>query len=265
VQALKNLSLNAPGQVCVTATVARIIARRKGHAMKLQKALAVIGAGMLLFAASDAVTYAATGSSLVLGKINAANATTTIQNTGTTPALKLLTKSSATPPLVVNGKGKVANLYADRAATADNARKVGGKTIAQVRAGIDAATVGGKTAAQISSAATAHTSWGTMSFGGVWASSGDLAITHPVTGFWCITVNGIDLHTLATGTAVATSRWDMDMHNVASPGTLPVVEVSAGGGIACPTGFYVVTANVYLATGALTLVDGNAFDFVVTH
>ncbi|MEI8239933.1 MAG: hypothetical protein WCI22_10965, partial [Actinomycetota bacterium] len=94
--------------------------------MRLQKAFAVIGAGVLLFAAADAVTYAATGSSLVLGKINAANATTTIQNTGTTPALKLLTKSAATPPMAVNGKGKVANLYADRAATADNASKVGG-------------------------------------------------------------------------------------------------------------------------------------------
>ena len=44
--------------------------------MKLRQAFAVMGAGVLLFAAADAVTYAATGSSLVLGKINAANATT---------------------------------------------------------------------------------------------------------------------------------------------------------------------------------------------
>jgi hypothetical protein len=117
--------------------------------MKLQKALAVIGAGVLLFAATDAITYAATGSSLVLGKINAANATTTIQNTGTTPALKLLTASNLTAPMAVNGKGKVTNLYADRAATADNASKVGGKTVAQVRSGIDAATVGGQTVAQV--------------------------------------------------------------------------------------------------------------------
>jgi hypothetical protein len=100
--------------------------------MKVQKALAVVGAGVLLFAASDAITYAATGSSLVLGKINAASATTTIQNTGTTPALRLVTKSTATAPMVVNGKGKVVNLYADRAATADNASKVGGLTVAQI-------------------------------------------------------------------------------------------------------------------------------------
>jgi hypothetical protein len=100
--------------------------------MRLEKAFAVIGAVVVLFAATDALTYAATGSSLVLGKINAANATTTIQNTGTAPALKLLTKSTATAPMAVNGKGRVVNLYADRAATADNASKLGGKTVAQI-------------------------------------------------------------------------------------------------------------------------------------
>jgi hypothetical protein len=117
--------------------------------MKLHQALAVMGAGVLLFAASDAITYAATGSSLVLGKVNAANAATTIQNSGATPALRLLTKSTATAPMLVNGKGKVVNLYADRAAIADNASKVGGQTLAQVRTGINAATVGGKTLAQV--------------------------------------------------------------------------------------------------------------------
>jgi pectin methylesterase-like acyl-CoA thioesterase len=102
--------------------------------MKIQRALAVIGAGVLLFAVSDAVTYAATGSSLVLGVLNRANAVTTIQNTGPGSALRLTTSSSATPPLVVNGKGKVTNLYSDRSATADNAAKLGGRTPAQVAA-----------------------------------------------------------------------------------------------------------------------------------
>jgi hypothetical protein len=138
-----------PISLGTTTTVAANINRRKGQAMKLQKALAVIGAGVLLFAATDAATFAATGSSLVLGKINQANTVTTIQNTGTGNALRLLTKSTATAPLVVNGKGKVVNLYADRAATADNSSKLGGETIAQVRTGINAVTVGGKTVAQI--------------------------------------------------------------------------------------------------------------------
>jgi hypothetical protein len=101
--------------------------------MKPHKVLAVVGAVVLLFAATDAATYAATGSSLVLGRINQANATTTIRNTGTTPVLKLLTKSTATAPMVVNGKGKVTNLYADRAATADNSTKLAGLTVAQIK------------------------------------------------------------------------------------------------------------------------------------
>ncbi|MFZ4719564.1 MAG: hypothetical protein ACOYMR_09070 [Ilumatobacteraceae bacterium] len=109
--------------------------------MKFEKPLAVIGAAALMFMATDAVTYAATGSSLVLGRLNQANATTTMQNTGTTPALKLVTKSTATAPMIVNGKGKVTNLYADRAATADNASKVGGKTVTQVVASVRPAGV----------------------------------------------------------------------------------------------------------------------------
>jgi hypothetical protein len=51
--------------------------------------------------------------------------------------------------MLVNGKGKVVNLYADRAATADNASKLSGQTITQVRTGINAATLGGKTVAQV--------------------------------------------------------------------------------------------------------------------
>jgi pectin methylesterase-like acyl-CoA thioesterase len=109
--------------------------------MKFEKPLAVIGAAALMFMATDAVTYAATGSSLVLGRLNQANATTTMQNTGTTPALKLVTKSTATAPMIVNGKGKVTNLYADRAAVADNASKVGGKTVTQVVASVRPAGV----------------------------------------------------------------------------------------------------------------------------
>jgi hypothetical protein len=38
--------------------------------------------------------------------------------------------------MAVNGKGKVSNLYADRAATADNATKLGGKTPTQIIASV---------------------------------------------------------------------------------------------------------------------------------
>jgi pectin methylesterase-like acyl-CoA thioesterase len=108
--------------------------------MKFQKAFAVIGAGVILFAATDAVTYAATGSSLVLGQLNQANSVTTIQTTSTGSALQLLTAPSS-PPMAVNGRGKVVNLYADRAAVADNASKLGGKTVAQVVASVRPAGV----------------------------------------------------------------------------------------------------------------------------
>jgi hypothetical protein len=124
---------------------------------RTERVLTVFGAVALMVMASDALTYAATGSSLVLGRINTASATTTIQNTtaGGVP-LRLVTKVSATPPLMVNGKGKVVNLYADRAALADkattatkatsatnavnavNATKLGGSSLAQVKAAVGA-------------------------------------------------------------------------------------------------------------------------------
>jgi pectin methylesterase-like acyl-CoA thioesterase len=42
--------------------------------------------------------------------------------------------------MIVNGKGKVVNLYADRAATADNATKLGGLTVAQIKTAAKGAT-----------------------------------------------------------------------------------------------------------------------------
>jgi predicted regulator of Ras-like GTPase activity (Roadblock/LC7/MglB family) len=101
---------------------------------RFERALIIVGAVAIAGFASDALTFAATGSSLVLGRTNSANATTVIQNTRTGAALKLITKSSSSSPLAVNGKGKVTNLYADRAARADDAAKLGGRTPGQVRA-----------------------------------------------------------------------------------------------------------------------------------
>lgn len=87
----------------------------------ITRVLATIGAATVLVVGFDAVTYAATGSSLILGKANTAGATTTISNTGAGAALALKTKSSASAPIVTNGKGLVKNL---------NAEKVGGQTAA---------------------------------------------------------------------------------------------------------------------------------------
>jgi hypothetical protein len=87
----------------------------------ITRAFAVIGATSVLVMGFDAVTYAATGSSLILGRTNTAGATTTISNTGAGAAITLKTKSSVSAPIVTNGKGLVKNL---------NAEKVGGNTAA---------------------------------------------------------------------------------------------------------------------------------------
>ena len=111
---------------------------------RVERALAVFGAATLLVVGFDAVTYAATGSSLILGHANKTSTVTTVQNTGKGAALSLLTKSPASPPFTTNAKGRVVNLNAD---------KVDGLTAAQIqtaaRTGVDAASVNGLTAAQI--------------------------------------------------------------------------------------------------------------------
>jgi hypothetical protein len=230
--------------------------------MKLQKALAVIGAGVLLFAASDAISYAATGSSLVLGKINAANATTTIKNTGTAPALKLLTKSASTAPMAVNGKGKVTNLYADRAATAD---KLGTQTLAQVRANVNAATLNGKTAGQITSDASSHLSWGVVNdLGTVKAATAGLTLTHLLTGQYCATIAGLDLSTLTTAGITATPVYDYGLTTFATPGRSTHVEVVQGAQTGCFTGAAIYVYTVTESTGAVTLTD-SGFEVTIIH
>jgi hypothetical protein len=86
---------------------------------RAERVLAVVGATAILIVGFDSVTYAKTGSSLLLGKANKAGGVTTVQNTGNGAALKLTTKSAASPPFTTNAKGLVKNLYSDRSATTD--------------------------------------------------------------------------------------------------------------------------------------------------
>ena len=120
--------------------------------MRGERTLAVVGAACLLVVGFDAVTYAATGSSLLLGKVNKAGAVTTVQNTGSGAALNLLTKSTASPPFTTNAKGQVKNLFAARAAAADRATLATTATTAT-----NALRLGGLTYAQIEAAAAART------------------------------------------------------------------------------------------------------------
>ena len=66
----------------------------------------------VLVLAANTVTYAATGHSLVLGKVNKANRATVVKRTTDGPALALVTKPTAAPFTVSSG-AKVANLNAD--------------------------------------------------------------------------------------------------------------------------------------------------------
>ena len=76
--------------------------------------LAVVGAAALLILGFDGVTFAVTGSSLILGRTNTSSSPTTISNTGAGAALSLLTHNTASPPFTTNARGRVPNLNADR-------------------------------------------------------------------------------------------------------------------------------------------------------
>ena len=93
----------------------------------------MVGAAAVLVVGFDAVTFAATGSSLLLGRVNQASSVTAIQNTGTGAALNLVTKSIASPPFTTNARGQVPNLYASRAANAD---RLGGLTLSELRTSV---------------------------------------------------------------------------------------------------------------------------------
>jgi hypothetical protein len=75
--------------------------------------LALLAASIALVVGVDYSAIATTGHSLILGKINKANTVTVLRRTTAGPALKVTTTSSSASPLLVNGRGRVANLNAD--------------------------------------------------------------------------------------------------------------------------------------------------------
>ena len=78
----------------------------------LKKSLAVLGSSAVLVMGFDYVTYAATGSSLILGLHNTEGTPTFITNTGTGAPLALVARSTIYPPFATNAKGLVVNLNA---------------------------------------------------------------------------------------------------------------------------------------------------------
>jgi hypothetical protein len=74
--------------------------------------LAVLAGTALLVTGAEVVAYAATGDSFVLGRVNKADRTSVLANTGDGPALEL--RTGAAPPLAVTSGRKVVRLHADR-------------------------------------------------------------------------------------------------------------------------------------------------------
>ncbi len=80
----------------------------------LKTAATALLIGFVLMTTVDYAAYAATGKSLLLGKVNKAGRTTTMQNTGSGPAVAFKVKNGSAAPFSVNGTGRVAKLNADR-------------------------------------------------------------------------------------------------------------------------------------------------------
>lgn len=80
---------------------------------RLSTVLIVAAAVAALVLGSDYVSYAATGKSLLLGKLNRSPKATTLARTKAGPVLDLRTKSGSDAPLRTNGTGLVQNLDAD--------------------------------------------------------------------------------------------------------------------------------------------------------
>jgi hypothetical protein len=82
--------------------------------MRIQSALTATAIAGILVLGADYTTFAATGDSLLIGKTNTANNTTTLTGTGTSAVLTLsTTRPLSQPPLDVNSAIKVPQLNVD--------------------------------------------------------------------------------------------------------------------------------------------------------
>ena len=203
-----------------------------------------------------------------------------MKNTGAGPVLTLTTKSTAAAPFATNAKGKVANLFADRAATADNSSKLGGQTLAQVRSGGDAGTLGGQTLAQVRSGGDAATVAGKTvaeitSYGrahGVvngiqssYVATSNVAVSRVSAGIYCITVVGV---TPAGGDIVATPDFATDTTRIGDADLHTLVEVDSSSTDCLASQFEVRTldvtpANIGNATEQNVAAADSGFSFLI--
>jgi len=229
----------------------------------LGRTATVVACTGLLILGVDYAALASTGQSLLLGKVNTAGTTTKVTNTGAGPTLNLQVKSSSTAPLSTNGKGKVANLYADRAASADNSTKLGGRTLAQVRSGVDASLLQGQTADEV---ANLGMTWGRVNGSdNTYSSAGDVTVTHAGTGLYCIYVSGISS---SGGQIVGSADYATDDTHIGEAQIQTYVEVDSSGSDCSADGFEIVTfnstpASPYSGTEQQTYFADTGFTFTV--
>ena len=80
---------------------------------RLKTIASALAVALVVVAAIDYTASAATGKAFILGKLNKANQQTILKRTTSGPALNLTTTTSASAPMTLNGRGRVANLNAD--------------------------------------------------------------------------------------------------------------------------------------------------------
>jgi hypothetical protein len=109
---------------------------------RTKAAIAAVAITGMAVVGTDAVTYAGTGDSLILGKFNKTGRTTHLKSTGTGPALSLHAKGKL-PALAVDSKAKVLKLNADRV-DGKNARSLQTRALVFTRSKglVEADTVG---------------------------------------------------------------------------------------------------------------------------
>jgi hypothetical protein len=222
-----------------------------------ERALAVTGAVLLLALGANAVSYAATGSALLLGKANTAGTTTTVTNTGAGAALRLVTKSAATAPFTTNSKGLVGNLYAARAASAD---KLAGLTVAKIvataKANVNAVTLNGSSKAAIVGSARAFGS--VTASGTLLRSTAGVSVSNAAPGIYCIAATGFDN---ATSVMTVSPEYGQDLTTIGLGGIVTNAEVYLSG-LSCSGGFEAVTYSTNEATGTVSLVN-SPFSFII--
>jgi hypothetical protein len=183
---------------------------------RLSTVLIVAAAVAALVLGSDYVSYAATGKSLLLGKLNRSPKATTLARTKAGPVLDLRTKSGSDAPLRTNGTGLVQNLDADLLDghhAADFAPdtlvgQVAGLTSGQGALQSQAATLGSQVGTLQSTTSTLGSQVGTLQSqtSTLQSQTTSLAGSMPTSAYvsWSAQING----PVIEGPAVMSAAWD---------------------------------------------------------